>query len=334
MGALAPVTADPTLIPLSKLYLPEADLWLDPSRGKRLAVITHAHADHVAAHETTLCSVATSSLLRVRYGQRGTHVALEYGQPYGVAGYRLELLPAGHILGSAMVHLTRLSDGATLLYTGDFKLRPSPTAEPAVVRRADTLIMETTFGLPKYVFPVYAEIRQQVLAWCAAAFARGQVPILLGYSLGKAQEILRLLNDTGWPIAVHDQVQKICAVYEAHGISFPAYDPLNYQDTAGRVLVMPPHVPRPPGDQYVAAMISGWGLNASAKYQSRTDEVFALSDHADYPDLLKFVERVQPKLTYTTHGFAAEFARDLRGRGWAAWTLEGRDQLDLGLGFD
>ncbi|MEN9534838.1 MAG: hypothetical protein RIR37_111, partial [Verrucomicrobiota bacterium] len=47
-----------------------------------------------------------------------------------------------------MIHITRLSDQATLLYTGDFKNRPSRTAEPIVFAQADTLIMETTFGLP------------------------------------------------------------------------------------------------------------------------------------------------------------------------------------------
>ena len=41
----------------------------------------------------------------------------------------------------------------TLLYTGDFKLRRSLSAEPCEPRRADILIMETTFGRPQYVFP-------------------------------------------------------------------------------------------------------------------------------------------------------------------------------------
>ena len=81
-------------------------------------------------------------------------------------------------------------------------------------------------------------------------------------------------------------------------------------------------------------MISGWGMDPRARYRSRTEEVFPLSDHADYPDLVKLVEMVRPRVTYTTHGFAAEFARDLRERGWTAWTLEGRDQLDLGLAFE
>ena len=325
---------DPSLIPISKLHLPEIDLWLDPTRGKPLAVVSHAHSDHVASHGKAICSVATSALLRARYGQKGEHVVLEYGELHEIGGYQLELLPAGHILGSAMVHVTRLADGATLLYTGDFKLRSSPTCETPQVKAADTLIMETTFGLPRYVFPEYDEIREQVMRWCRAALERGLVPILQGYSLGKAQEILQLFQGGGFKILVHETVGRICAVYESQGVAFPDYGILTEGDTSGHVLVIPPNALRPQGALFVSAMISGWGMDPRAKYRSRKDEVFPLSDHADYPDLLKLVEMVRPRMTYTTHGYAAEFARDLRERGWTAWTLEGRDQMDLGLVFE
>lgn len=278
--------------------------------------------------------MATSALLRARYGQKGEHVVLEFGEAYEVDGYRIELQPAGHILGSAMVHVTRLLDGATLLYTGDFKLRSSPTCEAPRVKPADLLIMETTFGLPRYVFPSYSAIQEQVVRWCRAALENGQVPILQGYSLGKAQEILQLLQGGGFKILVHETVGRICAVYESQGVVFPEYGILKERETQGHVLVIPPNASSPLGSQFVAAMISGWGMDPRARYRSRTEEVFPLSDHADYPDLVKLVEMVRPRVTYTTHGFAAEFARDLRERGWTAWTLEGRDQLDLGLAFE
>jgi Cft2 family RNA processing exonuclease len=54
-----------------------------------------------------------------------------------------------------------------------------------------------------------------------------------------------------------------------------------------------------------------------------------LSDHAGYDDLLRYVELVSPKRVFTTHGFAREFAQDLRARGIEAWTLGGEDQLEM-----
>ena len=79
------------------------------------------------------------------------------------------------------------------------------------------------------------------------------------------------------------------------------------------------------------AILTGWALDSGAKYRSRCDEAFPLSDHADYDELLRYVELVQPKRVLTVHGFAAEFATDLRRRGIEAWALAGENQLELAL---
>lgn len=329
------MSQSPPLIPISGLYLPEPELWLDPHVARPLAVISHAHADHVAPHETVICSKACSALLRKRFSSQGKHIALDYHEPYEYAGHRIELLPAGHVLGSAMVYVTRLSDGATLLYTGDFKLRHAPTSEPAEPRQADTLIMETTFGKPNFAFPAYPEIRDQVIRWCRDALDHGETPILLGYSLGKAQEIQGLLLDQDFQIAVHETIFSMNEVYRELGVRLPPYERFKIGEHQGKVVVLPPQLIRSQAvrrmKHTVSAMLSGWAMNPGAKFQFQTDEAFPLSDHADYPDLIKLVELVQPKVTFTTHGYSAEFARDLRRRGFQAWTLDGKDQMELTL---
>ena len=79
-------------------------------------------------------------------------------------------------------------------------------------------------------------------------------------------------------------------------------------------------------------MISGWAIDPSAIYRYQVDAAFPLSDHADYTDLVRYVDLVQPKRVLTLHGFAAEFARDLRDRGIEAWALSEQNQLELTLG--
>ena len=76
------------------------------------------------------------------------------------------------------------------------------------------------------------------------------------------------------------------------------------------------------------AMISGWAVDPGAIYRYQVDAAFPLSDHADYTDLMRYVELVQPKRVLTLHGFAAEFARDLRDRGIEAWALSAQNQLE------
>jgi DNA ligase-1 len=77
------------------------------------------------------------------------------------------------------------------------------------------------------------------------------------------------------------------------------------------------------------AMLSGWALTPGSQYRYQVDQVFPLSDHADYPGLLESVEKVSPSLVYTLHGSTREFARDLRARGIEAWSIYGDDQLEL-----
>ena len=76
-------------------------------------------------------------------------------------------------------------------------------------------------------------------------------------------------------------------------------------------------------------MISGWGLDPSAKYRYGVDEVFPLSDHADHPELLRAVELVDPRLTLTVHGHTREFAAELRRSGRDARALGQVEQLEL-----
>ena len=76
-------------------------------------------------------------------------------------------------------------------------------------------------------------------------------------------------------------------------------------------------------------MLTGWAMQPGAKYRYRVDEIFPLSDHADYPGLMECIKRVRPKRILTVHGYAKEFARELRSRGMDAWCAMGGDQLEL-----
>src|SRR5207249_8099325 len=70
-------------------------------------------------------------------------------------------------------------------------------------------------------------------------------------------------------------------------------------------------------------------------YRYQVDAAFPLSDHADYNDLVRYVDLVQPKRVFTLHGFAGQFARDLRARGVEAWALSEENQMEFpSLGRD
>ena len=316
------------------VYLPNENIWLDPWDAKPFAFVSHAHSDHIAAHEEMIVSERTSRLMQARLpGQRHEHV-LPFGEPSTVRGLKVTLLPAGHIFGSAQFFLETAA--GSLLYTGDFKLRRGHSAETTEWKQADTLIMETTYGLPRYRLPPTELVVQQIVAFCREALEEGATPVLLGYSLGKAQEILCSLAEADLEPMLHGSVYRMTRIYEQFGQAFCQYARYDSKAVAGKVLICPPSANRSRMLEKIpnkrVAMISGWAVEPNAIYRYQVDAAFPLSDHADYDDLLRYVELVQPKRVLTLHGFAAEFARDLRERGIEAWALGAQNQLKLTLG--
>jgi DNA ligase-1 len=314
-------------------YLPMHDLWLDPWDPKRFAFVSHAHSDHIAPHKEIILSERTARLMQARMpGSRIEHV-LPFGEPRRVRDVDLMLLPAGHIFGSAQLFLTH--ENESLLYTGDFKLRHGKSAEATEWREANTLIMETTFGLPRYQFPPTEKVIGEIVAFCRNAIDDGVVPILLGYSLGKAQEILCSLDGAGLTPMLHGSVFQMTRIYEQFGQSFCEYVRYNKNDVGGKVLICPPRASHSPMIDNIrrkrVAMISGWAVEPNAIYRYQVDAAFPLSDHADYNDLIRYVDLVKPKRVLTLHGFAAEFARDLRERGIEAWALSEENQMEFTL---
>jgi len=267
-------------------------------------------------------------------GRRVEHV-LDFGVAAEVRGMHVMLLPAGHILGSAQFYLEH--GGRSLLYTGDFKLRPGLSTERTQWRAADTLIMETTFGLPKYRFPPTEEIMAQMVRFCAESLEEERTPVLLGYSLGKAQEILCALMRAGLTPMLHGSVFKMTEIYRQLRPDFPCgYVKYEAGTMKGKVLICPPSASRTAMvtriEKRRTAVLTGWAVEPGAKFRYGTDAAFPLSDHADYEDLVRYVELVKPKRVLTLHGFASEFAADLRRRGWEAWALSGENQMELQLG--
>ncbi len=319
------------------IYLPEADLWLDPHFGVKRAFISHAHSDHVARHELTFCSEVTRDLMKTRFGfkNEGEVRALPLREVIEWEGWELRLLPAGHIIGSAMLHLTRKADGATLLYTGDYKLRQGLSSERCELLHADTLIMECTFGLPQYAFPPVPQIVARVLKWVQETIEDGGIPVLLGYSLGKAQEILCALAETGHPVMLHKSVWDMTRATAQLLGKLPAFRLFDAAEAHGHVLIFPPSNGKSLALKKLkvcrTAMLSGWALTPGARFRYQVDEVFPLSDHADHPELLETVELVKPRRVWLVHGYTREFAAELRTRGIEAWTLERDDQLELGI---
>ncbi|HEX2853780.1 MAG TPA: ATP-dependent DNA ligase [Opitutaceae bacterium] len=318
------------------VWLPQIGWHLDAHFPTARSFVSHAHFDHLATHREIICSEGTARLMRARMpGQRIEHV-LAFGQTEALSrDCAITLHPAGHIFGSAQSLLAHEQHG-TLLYTGDFKLRRGLSAEACATPRADTLIMETTYGKPHYVLPPTERVLADIIRFCREALEDGETPVLFGYSLGKSQELLSSFANAKLPVMLHPQTCKLTQVYEEMGLTFPPYRAFSLEEVAGHVVICPPQSTSSAFLRKISprrtAMITGWALDAGAIYRYQCDAAFPLSDHADYTDLLRFVDLVQPKRVLTLHGFAREFAQTLRERGIEAWAIGQDNQLEFEIG--
>jgi Cft2 family RNA processing exonuclease len=330
------------------LYVAALDLWIDSMRMRSRCYVSHGHSDHARIHETIVTTPHNAEVCKVRLGAKGRpkkpsasppaadpfeirYETYEYNQPWLEGDHRLTMFSAGHVLGSAQLLIE--GAGGSFVYTGDFKLGRAYTCEPAEVKRCDVLLMECTYGRPHYVFPSRDEVEDGMIAFANQALADGCAPVFYAYSLGKAQEAMAILGKAGIPLTAHGAVDTMARVYAACGVRLPPYaryDAQLYDGTSA--LIWPPSGKALPaalrGKPMRAAMLTGWALNPGATNRSGVDAAFALSDHADFPSLLRYLELAQPRKVLLNHGWR-DFVWRLRRLGFDAEYLEEHQQLAL-----
>ncbi len=313
------------------IRLKDRPLWIDASNGVAQCCVSHGHSDHIRRHKLTYATPATASFIRRRLGDIPIQ-EMDFDQPFEIGPYSITFLPAGHILGSAQVYVQQ-ENGSSLLYSGDFKLDTGRTAEPLRVQQADILIMECTFGYPKYRFPAREELEQRLCRFVEDALENGRYPLVYGYALGKAQEAMKILADRGFSLAVHGSVLHMAEVYSRHGIDFGHVTRFRKNDDhRGKVIILPPQARH---QKQIRALqpsrsifLSGWGVDPGARFRYGVDEVLPLSDHADFEGLLRYIDMVNPKTIYTTHG-PKDYYLYLRSLGYDAHPLKPSGQGEL-----
>ena len=311
------------------LYCPPGDFYIDPVRPVDRAIITHGHSDHArAGHGVAVATPETLGIMAVRYGEdfAGQAQALPYGETITRNGVELSFAPAGHILGSAQA-VVRWK-GMTIVVSGDYKRSRDPTCPPFEPVPCDVFVSEATFGLPVFCFPDPAEVVAPVLHSVAQVPERSHIVGV--YALGKAQRLIALLREGGWdrPIYVHGALERLCALYEQHGVALGPLLPATTakkSDFEGQIVLAPPSAiadrwarrfPDP-----VTAFASGW-MRVRARARQRAVELpLILSDHADWNELTATVAELRPQELWITHGREEALARWAELNGIAARPL-------------
>ncbi len=285
--------------------------FIDPMQPVAEAVITHGHADHArSGHGHVHATKETLAIMRSRYGE--THYiqsenAHEYGTAFDINGVKVSLHPAGHILGSAQVRLEY--NGATIVFSGDYKRRPDPTCVPFEPVPCDVFVTEATFALPVFRHPPLEGEIARLLSSLRQFPDRCH---LVGvYALGKCQRVMMALRAAGYdaPVYLHGAMIKLCELYQSYGLDLGPWQPVtpeNAKTLAGRIVLCPPSALQDrwsrklPDVLTVAA--SGWmRIRARAK-QKGVELPLVVSDHADWDELTQTLTDVGAPEVWVTHG--------------------------------
>ncbi|HET6424846.1 MAG TPA: ligase-associated DNA damage response exonuclease [Planctomycetaceae bacterium] len=308
------------------LYCPQGDFYIDPWHPVPRAVITHGHGDHLRSGcQRYVTAREGLPILHARIGTEAAISTAEYGESLDCNGVRVSLHPAGHILGAAQVRIEHR--GEVWVVTGDYKVADDPTCTPFECVRCDTLITESTFGLPIYRWEPPAELFARVNDWWRSNQAAGKTSVLFAYALGKSQRLLAGVDASIGPIFTHGSTERINRAYRDGGVALPVTRPVS-EITVPRGkekpwtggLIIAPSWAASPGwlrkfEPYSDAIASGWMQVRGARRRSVVDRGFVLSDHADWPGLLSVIKNSGASRVLATHGFASVVARWCREQG-------------------
>lgn len=299
------------------LYCAQGNFYIDPWQPVEKAVITHAHSDHArGGSQSYLCHRYSLPLLQLRLGPYNYQV-VDWNEKVYMNDVAVSLHPAGHIIGSSQVRVEY--KGEVWVVSGDYKIEPDGLSGVFEPIPCHTFISESTFGLPIYNWKPQQEIYHEIQNWVRSNEVAGKTAVLIGYSLGKAQRVLKAIEEVTGNIYVHGAIWNVHETLLQAGFKLPAVQritPDMPRDTfKGSVIIAPPSAD---GSAWMrrfpsasTGICSGWMQVRGNQRRRNADAGFALSDHADWQGLLQAVKATGAQKVYITHGFQSVFSRYL-----------------------
>ena len=291
------------------LYCELADIWIDPRKPVKQALISHAHFDHFAfGCEEYISTEETAILLKERVGEDINIKSFDYGEEFKINGINISFHPSGHILGSCQIRFIFAEE--KWLISGDFKLQKDETCKQYEIVKTDYLISECTFGLPIFKWNETKKEAINISKW--VTHSPDKTSLLFCYSLGKAQRLLNEISQTNFKgnIYSHGTIYKMNNCYKKLGkdikdtIKIDNRKKIN--ELKGSLILLPPALSK---SSYIknfkniqTAFASGWMSIRALRRRSGYDKGFAISDHADWDGILEVVKNSEAKNVFFHHG--------------------------------
>lgn len=319
------------------IYCEQARVYLDPWKPVDKALISHGHSDHAYfGHKNYLTSTLAMPVIKHRLYLTDNIDSVDYGKSVTINGVNFSFHPAGHIPGSSQIRVEY--KGEVWVFSGDYKLEHDNISTPFEPIKCHAFITESTFGLPIYKWKPQHEVFSDINEWWRKNQSEGKTSVVAGYTLGKAQRILKNIDPSIGKIFTHGAVESINNVLKNQGLQLPdaprISDEIKKEDIKGSLIVCPPSAVGSSWMRrflpYSLGVASGWMKLRGTRRRRGADRGFVLSDHADWNDLNKAILATGAEKIFVTHGYTEIFAQWLRERGLDAREVKTRFEGELG----
>ncbi|HDJ96659.1 MAG TPA: beta-CASP ribonuclease aCPSF1 [Candidatus Aenigmarchaeota archaeon] len=148
-------------------------------------------------------------------------ITLEYGEVSDIApDVRLTFQNAGHLLGSALIHL-HIGEGLhNIVWACDMKYGKSSLFDPAFTnfQRVETLILESTYGSPNDVMPPRREAEKQLVDIINETMKRGGQVLIPSFGVGRGQDVMVILakHNFEFPVFIDGMIWDATGIHTAY----------------------------------------------------------------------------------------------------------------------
>ncbi len=263
-------------------------------------------------HYQVFTSKITGDLLEAitedTYNRRTQFHRIDYNESQGIRinGHMdyLKLLESDHMLGASQVLLTT-HDGLNILYSGDISPRDKPP-------ECDVLVIDSTHGNPSLDKNIDSGSMERRLIDAVVENITSQMPVCIHAHRGKLQHIMHVLSK-------HDEIPpnvsfltggtdiRVADIYKRHG--YEMRDLVNIREYDGEEIMSKDYpwiefnvsmseTPRERKGTVARITVSGSYGNAVMRQEGR-DIWMASDEHAEFTDVLKYVESAGPRAVIT-----------------------------------
>jgi putative mRNA 3-end processing factor len=315
------------------IYCAQADVYIDAWRPVKKVIISHGHADHSRyGHQYYITHHLNVPIIKHRLGDINV-TSFEWGESFIINNVKFSLHPAGHIIGSSQVRVEY--KGEVWVFSGDYKTADDGISGAFEPVKCHSFITECTFGLPVFKWQPQQDVFNEINSWWQDNQDHKMTSIILVYSLGKAQRVLKYLNQDIGKIYTHGAIENMTEILRLN-YNFPDTHKITRDTTKaelkGNIVIAPPSAQ---GSTWIRKMVpyvtgsaSGWMSTRGARRRRAIDTGFVLSDHADWDGLLSAIKSTGCEKVICTHGYTDIFSRYLKTLGYDARTEETQYEED------